>query len=95
MFRTKPQIGLEMIDRALAHGVCVWAWTFDEAYGRDTAFLDGLEQRRQVFVGEVPTNFHGTRPFWPSTPSQGDSLHGSCNQPPGPAARNAMSRKKP
>ena len=35
------------------------AWTFDEAYGRDAAFLDGLEQRRQVFVGEVPTNFHG------------------------------------
>lgn len=35
------------------------AWTFDEAYGRDGAFLDGLEQRGQVFVGEVPTNFHG------------------------------------
>lgn len=48
-----------MIDRALDHGVRVWAWTFDELYGRDTAFLDGLEQRRQVFVGEVPTNFHG------------------------------------
>jgi SRSO17 transposase len=59
VFRTKPQIGLELIDRALANGVCVQAWTFDEGYGRDTAFLDGLEQRGQVFVGEVPTNFHG------------------------------------
>jgi SRSO17 transposase len=58
-FRTKPQIGLALIDRALAHGVRVQAWTFDEAYGRDAAFLDGLEQRRQVFVAEVPTNFHG------------------------------------
>ena len=48
-----------MVDRALVHGVRVQAWTFDEAYGRDSAFLDGLEQRRQVFVGEVPTNFHG------------------------------------
>src|SRR5437899_968821 len=48
-----------MVDRALDHGVRVQSWTFDEAYGRDTAFLDGLEQRRQVFVGEVPTNFHG------------------------------------
>src|SRR5271169_5003227 len=48
-----------MVDRALDHGVRVQAWTFDEGYGRDTAFLDGLEQRRQVFVGEVPTNFHG------------------------------------
>ena len=59
MFRTKPQIALGMVNRALAHGVGVRAWTFDEAYGRDTAFLDGLEQHRQVFVGEVPTNFHG------------------------------------
>lgn len=59
MFRTKPQIALGMVERALAHGVRVRAWTFDEGYGRDTAFLDGLEQRQQVFVGEVPTNFHG------------------------------------
>lgn len=48
-----------MIDRALANGVRVQAWTFDEGYGRDTAFLDELEQRGQVFVAEVPTNFHG------------------------------------
>lgn len=59
MFRTKPQIALALVDRALGHGVRVQAWTFDEGYGRDTAFLDSLEQRRQVFVGEVPTNFHG------------------------------------
>src|SRR5271169_714948 len=48
-----------MVDRALDHGVRVQAWTFDEGYGRDTAFLDELEERGQVFVGEVPTNFHG------------------------------------
>ena len=59
MFRTKPQIALELIDHALANSVRVQAWTFDEGYGRDTAFLDGREQRGQVFVGEVPTNFHG------------------------------------
>ena len=59
MFRTKPQIALGLIDRALNNGVRVRAWTFDEFYGRDSAFLDGLEQRGQVFVGEVPTNFHG------------------------------------
>jgi SRSO17 transposase len=59
VFRTKPQIALELVDRALANGVRVQAWTFDELYGRDSAFLDGLEQRRQIFVGEVPTNFHG------------------------------------
>jgi SRSO17 transposase len=59
VFRTKPQIALSLVDRALAHGVRVRAWTFDELYGRDSAFLDGLEQRGQVFVAEVPTNFHG------------------------------------
>lgn len=50
---------MELVDRTLANGVRVQAWTFDEAYGRDTVFLDGLEERGQVFVGEVPTNFHG------------------------------------
>jgi SRSO17 transposase len=58
-FRTKPQIALELIDRALGNGVRVAAWTFDELYGRDGKFLDGLEQRQQVFVGEVPMDFRG------------------------------------
>jgi SRSO17 transposase len=59
VFRTKPQIALELIDRSLANGVRVSAWTADELYGRDLAFLDGLEARRQVFVVEVPVDFHG------------------------------------
>jgi SRSO17 transposase len=50
---------MELIDRALGNGVRVAAWTFDEFYGRDGKFLDGLEQRRQVFVAEVPKDFHG------------------------------------
>ena len=58
-FRTKPQIALELIDRALGNGVRVAAWTFDELYGRDGKFLDGLEQRQQAFVGEIPMDFHG------------------------------------
>jgi SRSO17 transposase len=39
--------------------VRVSAWTFDELYGRDSKFLDGLESRRQAFVGEIPVDFHG------------------------------------
>ena len=58
-FRTKPQIALNLIDRALANKVQVKAWTFDELYGRDSKFLDGLEQRGQAFVGEVPVTFQG------------------------------------
>lgn len=48
-----------MIDRALGNGVRVSAWTFDELYGRDGKFLDALEHRQQMFVGEIPPNFHG------------------------------------
>jgi SRSO17 transposase len=58
-FRTKPQIALAQIDRTLVNGICVAAWTFDEFYGRDRAFLDGLQMRSQAFVGEIPGNFHG------------------------------------
>lgn len=58
-FRTKPQIALEQIDVAWSNGVRVSAWTFDELYGRDGKFLDGLESRRQMFVGEIPSDFHG------------------------------------
>ena len=58
-FRTKPRMALAQIDRALSNGVRVSAWTFDELYGRDGKFLDGLESRRQVFVGEIPSDFHG------------------------------------
>jgi SRSO17 transposase len=58
-FCTKTQIGLDEIDIALSNGVRVSAWTFDELYGRDGKFLDGLETRRQVFVGEIPVDFHG------------------------------------
>ena len=63
-FQTKPQIGLALIDRALANGVTVKAWTFDEAYGRNAEFLDGMEARGQEFVGEVPTDFRA----WMSKP---------------------------
>jgi SRSO17 transposase len=57
-FRTKPQIAVELIERALGNGIRVSAWTFDELYGRDSKFLDALEQLRQTFVAEVPVDFH-------------------------------------
>lgn len=58
-FRTKSQLALAQIERALGNGIRVSAWTFDEFYGRDGAFLDGVESHGQVFVGEIPCNFHG------------------------------------
>jgi len=58
-FSTKQRIALGQVDHALSNGVRVSAWTFDEFYGRDRKFLDGLESRRQVFAGEIPSDFHG------------------------------------
>jgi SRSO17 transposase len=57
-FKTKPQIALDLVDRAVANGISVLAWTFDELYGRDGKFLDGLDQRNEAFVGEIPPNAH-------------------------------------
>ena len=37
----------------------VSAWTFDELYSRDGKFLNGLQLRGQVFVSEIPSDFHG------------------------------------
>jgi SRSO17 transposase len=55
-FQTKPQIALDLIDRASGHGIQVAAWTFDELYGRDSKFLDALNVRKQAFVAEIPSD---------------------------------------
>ncbi len=57
--RTKPEIALAQIKRALANGVRVAAWTFDEHYGQSYAFLDGLDALGQNYVAEVPCDFYG------------------------------------
>jgi len=57
--RSKPEIALEQIRRALGNGIRVAAWTFDELYGGSYAFLDGLDQLGQTYVAEVPCTFCG------------------------------------
>jgi len=57
-FKTKPQIALDLIDRSKANGIQVKAWTFDENYGCNGHFLDGLDERGEAFVGEVSPKFH-------------------------------------
>ena len=57
VFRTKIDIALEQVRRALGNGIRVEAWTFDEWYGRDRGFLRALEGLGQSYVGEVPSNF--------------------------------------
>lgn len=62
--RSKPQIALAQIQRALRNGIRVAAWTCDEHYGQSYAFLDGLDALGQTYVAEVPCDFHG----WAVTP---------------------------
>jgi SRSO17 transposase len=59
VFRTKPEIALAQITRAVGNGIRVRAWTFDELYGRGREFLDGVSALGQNFVGEIPCDFTG------------------------------------
>ena len=54
-----------MIDRVLGNGIQVTAWTFDELYGRDSKFLDGLDDREQAYIAEVPSDTH----LWTTKPN--------------------------
>lgn len=58
VYKTKPQIALGLVDRARANGVKVDAWTADELYGRSGPFLDGLDERNEAFVVEIPPDAH-------------------------------------
>lgn len=58
-YRKKTTIALDQIRRAMGNGIRVAAWTFDEWYGRDGEFLDGLDTLGQSYVGEVPSDFTG------------------------------------
>jgi len=84
--RSKPDMALEQVDRALANGVHFDFLTFDALYGRSHAFLRALEQRGQRYVAEVPSNFHcyGKRPKYnsPQKPFAPKQVRYLCRQSP-------------
>lgn len=57
VYRPKWQIALELYDQARANGVSFDWLTFDEGYGSKPLFLQGLRDRNQDFVAEVPVTF--------------------------------------
>jgi SRSO17 transposase len=65
VYRPKSEIALELYDRATANGVGFSWLTFDEWYGAKPAFLAGLDDRDQAFVGET----HCRLVAWTEEPS--------------------------
>jgi len=59
VYRKKTDIALGQVGRALRNGIRFSALTFDELYGRDREFLDGLDALGQDYIGEVPSDFTG------------------------------------
>lgn len=56
VYRSKWEIALEQVERALGNGVRFDWLTFDEWYGGKPRFLAGLERLGQLYVCEVPRN---------------------------------------
>jgi SRSO17 transposase len=55
--RPKWRIALEQLDRAQSDGVKLDWLIFDSEYGRSPDFLRQLDDRSQLFVGDVPRRF--------------------------------------
>ena len=64
VYRSKWRIALELYDRAHQNGLHFDWLTFDEGYGSKPLFLQGLDERGQCFVAEVPVIFS----CWASEP---------------------------
>lgn len=80
-----------MIAHAILMGIVVMAWTFDELYGRDSKFLDGLEELKQNFVGEVPRD---TR-VWLSEPAMRSDPHKQAKSAEKTAKQRPTKRGRP
>jgi SRSO17 transposase len=59
VFKTKPELALEMLATAVEEGHLRFAWvTCDEGFGANPAFLDGVDHLARWYLAEVP---HDTR----------------------------------
>ena len=57
VYRSKWRMALEQVDRSRNNGIRLDWLSFDEGYGSKPGFLLGLDQRGQLFVGEVPRHW--------------------------------------
>jgi SRSO17 transposase len=89
IFRTKPELALELHQRVLAAGHLRFDWlVFDALYGRNEDFLAALERRRQWYMGEVPL----TTTVWTADPAtQVPEYQGRGRQPTQPVRDSVRS----
>jgi SRSO17 transposase len=81
-YRPKWQIALDLLDRALAHGVRFRYLAADELYGRGAAFRHGVDARGLVYVVEVPVDLQGwTAPRFSRPARRVDRLGGPRHVP--------------
>jgi SRSO17 transposase len=65
VYRPKTAIALDLVRHALGNGIHFDWQVFDEGYGKDPAFLFGLDALGQTWIGEVPKSFR----CWPTLPA--------------------------
>lgn len=59
VYRSKWEMALGQVERALGNGVRFSWLTFDEGYGGKPPFLRGVDALGQHYVGEIPVSFVG------------------------------------
>ena len=80
-FRTKPQLALAMVERALDAGVPA-AWVVaDEVYGNDGKFRRALEARGQAYVVAVRRDYAVST--WPPYGPRSPGRRGGASRSPG------------
>lgn len=55
-FKKKPEIALELIDRALSRGYRPGIVLIDAGYGNNTSFLEKVESRKLKYIGGIAKN---------------------------------------
>jgi SRSO17 transposase len=86
-FRTKLEIAATLIRNVAVLGAVTLDWIVaDEAYGRDGEFLDELDQLKQRYVMEVPTN----TTVWTVDPAECVPEYSGRGQPPKRPTREAV-----
>jgi SRSO17 transposase len=88
-FRTKPQLALEMIERALEAGVPAKWVVADEVYGSDGKLRRALEARDQAYVLAVKSNEKPTT--WPPYAPPGQVAVSEVAAAPEPGAWQRLS----